>query len=613
MMTRVPSPLRPAVVRRRPEPRAVVVAVHAVAFMLLALWSWRKWPDPLVDFGRELYLPWQITNGKVLYRDLASLFGPVSPYINALWFRWFGRALMTLAIANIAILAGIVAGIYHVIRVPTDRITATAATLTALLLFGFSQYLDVGNYNYVTPYSHEATHGMALSVAAIICWQAALATRRSLLAAVSGICAGLVLLTKPEIAVALAIAIVVGSAAAWRHAATRASVMAVLKPFTALLIVPSATFFVYFHLRGMGLTEAARAVAAGWISAIATPVARNAFYARMTGLDHPVSNAFDMLATFAGFTAFVALALGLSVVTPARAATRLMWWFAQVMYLLVVAFVVPRYEMSRALPVIAFVAGVACVRGSLGEIRRDGALRQMLLLTWCTFALALLAKMVLNAQLHHYGFYLALPAATVAVVFLLWQVPKVVSAFSGEAIARRTRWLLAGAIAVSIAPYLALSTIWLGTRTVEVGSGRDRFLAAGGQFWQGEAVRDAVRWLERETPAAATVAVVPEGVMINYLARRTTSVRFVNYMPPELIAFGETEIIRSFAAHPPDYVLLVDRDTSEYGYPAFGVDRNYGAALLGWIRDRYRKVARIERGNGEKAGGIEVLERVRPD
>ena len=118
----------------------IVMGAHAALFLGLTWWSWRKWPDPLIDFGRELYVPWQITEGRVLYRDIESLFGPLSPYVNALWFRLFGVSLTTLVICNLAILAATTAGIYHIVRVSTDRTTATVAGLATLLLFGFSQY-----------------------------------------------------------------------------------------------------------------------------------------------------------------------------------------------------------------------------------------------------------------------------------------------------------------------------------------------------------------------------------------------------------------------------------------------------------------------------------------
>ena len=75
-----------------------MLAIHGLAFFALTWWSWRKWPDPLIDFGRELYVPWQITEGRVLYRDIESLFRPLFPYVNALWFRLFGVSLTTLVI-----------------------------------------------------------------------------------------------------------------------------------------------------------------------------------------------------------------------------------------------------------------------------------------------------------------------------------------------------------------------------------------------------------------------------------------------------------------------------------------------------------------------------------
>ena len=45
------------------------VIVAATGLALLA-WTWRAWPDPLVDFGRELYVPWRLAEGDALFRDV---------------------------------------------------------------------------------------------------------------------------------------------------------------------------------------------------------------------------------------------------------------------------------------------------------------------------------------------------------------------------------------------------------------------------------------------------------------------------------------------------------------------------------------------------------------
>ena len=58
--------------------------------------------------------------------------------------------------------------IYLLIRQVGDRLSATAGTLVFLAVFAFGQYGLQGNFNFVTPYSHEMTHGTALSLAALM-------------------------------------------------------------------------------------------------------------------------------------------------------------------------------------------------------------------------------------------------------------------------------------------------------------------------------------------------------------------------------------------------------------------------------------------------------------
>src|SRR5438093_13785927 len=124
--------------------------VAAVAVTMLAA-TWSRWADPLVDFGRELYVPWQLVRGRVLYTDVAYLNGPLSPYLNALWFRLFGIGMRTLVICNLAILAAIVVLLYRLLEPMSDRLAATAAGLAFVTLFAFGHVTAVGNYNFVSP------------------------------------------------------------------------------------------------------------------------------------------------------------------------------------------------------------------------------------------------------------------------------------------------------------------------------------------------------------------------------------------------------------------------------------------------------------------------------
>jgi len=60
-------------------------------------------------------------------------------------------------------------------------------------------------------------------------------------------------------------------------------------------------------------------------------------------------------------------------------------------------------------------------------------------------------------------------------------------------------------------------------------------------------------------------------------------------MPPELAFYGEDRMLAALRAAAPDTIVLVHKDTREYGVRFFG--RDYGRRLYAWIRRNYREVA----------------------
>src|SRR5215831_13968845 len=144
------------------------VAVLAGLAIYFAAVSWLKWPDPLIDFGRELYLPWRITQGAVLFKDEMHLYGPLSPYLNSLFFRIGGVGLTTLVTANTIIYAAILALLYYLVRAGWGRWAALTSCAFFVGVFSFSQLVGIDNYNFLTPYSHEMTHGTLLILCLIL-------------------------------------------------------------------------------------------------------------------------------------------------------------------------------------------------------------------------------------------------------------------------------------------------------------------------------------------------------------------------------------------------------------------------------------------------------------
>ena len=78
-----------------------------IIFFFTLLYYSNYQPDPVVDFGRELYVPWRITQGDVLYQDIAYFNGPLVPYINAAIFAVFGVGTLSLFACSMVLSLGL--------------------------------------------------------------------------------------------------------------------------------------------------------------------------------------------------------------------------------------------------------------------------------------------------------------------------------------------------------------------------------------------------------------------------------------------------------------------------------------------------------------------------
>jgi hypothetical protein len=559
----------------------------AAAFCALAAWSWDRWADVQIDFGNELYVAWRLASGDVLYRDIALRSGPLSPYLNAAWFALFGVSIRTLVACNLAILAATCALLWGLLRPPCGRLAATLAGLVFLAAFAFANPLGVGNYNWVTPYQHFQTHGVALGIALACSAGAALRGSRGLPWAVAGLCLGLVFLTKAELfapaAAVAGAALALEAAAAAPRPARAAGLVAVgaSLPVGLALALLAAQMPAALALEG---------VLGNWTHLAG--VASDPFYLGHAGLDAPASNAGRALLAFAELGVFAlacaaadrwlprrlpafvaALALGATLVALRQ---RIAW-----------------LDLARALPLTsALGAGLllaACWRrrGDRAQLARLAPLALFALLS-----LGLLGKIALAARIDHYGFALAMPAALLLVAGLVEGVPRALARGRGRGTLARA--LAAAAVIAALVALLELSDRRYAVKDFAVGRGADRILAERPSVSPRPArIAEALARLERLVPADASLLVLPEGASINYWLRRRNPSRYLLFLPTEIAAFGEDAMLRDLERHPPDFVVLAHRQSGEFGVGPFGKDPRNGRELLAWVEAGYERVARV--------------------
>ena len=110
-------------------------------------------------------------------------------------------------------------------------------------------------------------------------------------------------------------------------------------------------------------------------------------------------------------------------------------------------------------------------------------------------------------------------------------------------------------------------------------------------------------------PDVHSMTVLPEGVMINYLLRMPNSVPYLTFLPTDLLMFDEQRMLEAFRTHPPDVIVLIPRDTGEYGAKFFG--RDYAQAMWTWVQSNYRSLAKLEETipGQEKKSGMWIMKR----
>jgi Dolichyl-phosphate-mannose-protein mannosyltransferase len=581
-------------------------ALIALGASLLAF-TWGTWPDPIVDFGRELYVPWRLSQGAVLYRDVSWFNGPLSPYLNSLAFRLFGASLRTLVATNLVVLAVVCGLLYRLTVSMTSRTAAAASVAAVLCLFGFAELVVVGNYNFICPYSHELTHGLLLAIATVSVMDRWFRQGRTVHVLVGGLLAGTALLTKPETSVA-AVAVLVAFLACglltgrcpWSRLLPTAAVVAGglgTPVMVAALLLSTA----------LGVDGALRALVAPWSGTVNPEVGSLFFYRASSGLDQPFARALHVL-TWAGMYAAVAVFIFLTawLLRKTRAAGILGNAVGGFLAIAIIwgAHVISLYEAGAGLPVVAAIGLVTGVILCRSEGRREeGAL----LCGFSVLSLALLMKILLAARIYHYGFVLGLPAGLLLIIFFVGYLPGISARFGASA-TRIVRRAGGGLLIGGVAAALATTGHYAVGKTARIGLGPDQFRGDA----RAAALEDCRRVLEGRLRPGATVTVLPEGVMLNYLLRRRSPVPYVNFMPLELVLYGESSMLSALRASPPDVIVLVHKDTTEYGYPLFGAD--YAAEILGWVKANYAPSLLIGHEPFRKPSefGIEVMFRYTP-
>jgi hypothetical protein len=560
------------------------------AFLYMLNLSWLKWGDLIVDTGREMYVPLRLARGAVLYKDIFYLYGPFSPYFHAFLFKMSDEHLSALIFSGILTAGLTTLLIYKTSRFFLNRFFSTLAALIFVTVCAFGHYLLLTNYNFIIPYSYPAIHALLFSLAALyffFCFCRSLENPHLLLSAAA---AFLALITRIEMGLMLLITLSAGWAL-MRFSRPKPCV----RPCQSALLLGTPVLLSAIVYGGFWLAASEELLKSSIFSILSSnTLMDNPFTAWLSGKDAPLQNMIIMFKTFFYYgllTAWFILA-GTAIrwsegfINPCLrrslyAGIALLFMGSALLFL---GQVFPFDLQYRALPIFLIMTiGISFFHFLKGKNR----VRESMIITLSIFSLLILLRILLLVHPMHYGFSLLAPGLIAYHIMFFRQLP---GFFHSKMIRRSIQAGFTGVFLFFSAQHMMTSRHAYGYHTLKFDSPRGsmRLLHTD----KNAGCTELILSLLKNTAPEDTVTVLPEGVAINFLAERNSPLYYYSFLPPDLKSPGvETAIIDDIEKTRVDYLVLVQRETKEYGADAFGAD--YAQNLWAHIEKNYTLVHQV--------------------
>lgn len=527
-------------------------------FISASILTWKRYGDPLHDFGMQLYVPWRISLGERLYTDIFWLYGPLSQLLHGLLFALLGPSVSLLAALNLAILFCLGVVIYSVVLSLSDRFTAFFSVLSVFLLHGFQQLTPVGNFSFLFPYAHEATHGIFLLILGLTFTQKSF--RWSYCAV--GLCWGLALLTKFEIAVTAVLLAGCVLIYLWRGRNFRC-----FKQLAVGLLLPIVAISLYFAANGYG-SNTFSAVFGAFIPILSGGSALIAERMSFDGVADSSNMFFETIISGGSLTLlFLLLALfdyifSKQVGAESSSAKKyfvcgsIVFAFLLMAAKLLAVSVDLLLGVTRGLPIVLIVASALLLR--FERIPR-------IFLLWAILSAGLACRLGFDFRVQHYGFFMSLPVVIALVVLLIYVLPLSLRARNGGG--QIFRISSAALILLYLISYAGLSFPNFSQRRHAFGTGSDTiFVRTIEASIETQILEDSVAYIQSVQPKVKSLTVLPSGTGLNYYLRLKTPSRFPWFSPEVEMLSGWEEIEREWKDEAPDMALLL-RSPTQLGWP----------------------------------------------
>lgn len=535
--------------------------------------------NPAIDTGRELYIPLRMLNGEVLYRDIVNIYGALAYQVNALLYMVFGvnlNALRIFGVLNSTLIIWIFMLICGEIF-PKKNDTAEKGNLSGQN--GIWQFAviplvvgvcSLGTFNYTLPYSFAMTYGLSAFLASVLFFIKFVKNDNPKFAYYACLLAGIAVACKYDF---LLFAFFMFG---YILVNKKISTIDVLISFASLVIVPFLSIGALF-LQGMQMSDLQGAFAL--VKAIGRTYSLKYFYSHFSGACLCIA-----VLSYSSVKTLMLVAIT-AIVTFSKK------WCQNDKFLLGLV-----YAFALAGIVYVGFSGyslLAIVNALIFCIFYKKIVQNRPLFVFMISAILFSFKTFFAVNIDVYGTY-TMPLIILSIAAFLFnvnyseniEVKKTVNSFASI--------LLIGFLFLSGAK--SALTLILKTNgvipVVAIKNTNSVIKATNSVFVYRQVAKtlnEAIEYVENNTKETDKVVVIPETMYLNFVTKRPADNIFDSLTPMYFETFGEEFVINHFEQSRPEYFILNNRDTSDYGKRYICTD--YGKQFCRFVEEKYTNTA----------------------
>lgn len=495
----------------------------------------------LIDFGREVYYPERILDGKILYKDLFNIYGPLSYQINALLYKIFGAKLSTLYGAGAVCSILTVSGIFLIAQKFLSKFLSfcigfftIAVGITATSIFNFH-----------FPYSWAVLYGLVSFLFSLYF----LLDKKNL--KMSAFLAGISITCKYDfILYAFVVLFFIIKSKD-------------LKAFLCFAIAPFISYGILF-IQGLGISDLTNSLAI--TAAMAKSKTLTYFYQNSGVYFHPRVIPTLLILFLKTAIPFAGILTGAYLFDRNKVASIS---FSILGYLSMIWFVTENIKVVFGfLPVLLTIFAIT----SYKKLNSN-----LIILTVSTVAVCVKVFWVLIIQ--SYGSYYVSIALIAFFAILFKNIPQKLEKSTGIYI-------------------LIISAIILVMNIIALKYDNNKITTAKGTIYTNKNYADSsnllINYLKNNSDENDSVVIFPEGMTINFLADRKADDFYNSLLPLYTESLDEDKIIEHYKNEKPEFIIFNNLNMKDYYFNY--ICQDYATDFCAFVQENYNQSAVIDNG-----------------